>query len=137
MKIEDIYTCLSDPVRIRIVNLLSDGPLCGCMIKEIVGVSQVKVSKQLAYLKKLGAVDSRREANWVMYFLSEPVPPLLEGNLRLLRLKGSGMPDFETDLKERKKLVEKLAKGEREAPRPVKEHCCKHGRILKRSHGIF
>jgi len=113
----------------RIVNLLADGPLCGCMIKEIVGVCQVKVSKQLAYLKKLGAVNSRREANWVVYFLSEPVSPILAGNLWLLREDMGGKSVFVADLEKRKGLMERFAKGEKEAPPPVKRHCCM-GRLI-------
>jgi len=127
MKIEDIYTCLADPVRMRIVNLLADGPLCGCMIKEIVGVSQVKVSKQLAYLKKLGAVDSRREGNWVVYFLAEPVSPIMAENLKLLRAEGSLATVFASDLEKRKDLMERFTKGEKAAPPPVKKHCCCFG----------
>jgi DNA-binding transcriptional ArsR family regulator len=130
MKVEDIYTCLSDPIRMRIVNLLADGPLCGCMIEEIVGVNQVKVSKQLAYLKKLGAVDSRREANWVLYFLSEPVPPILAENLRLLRSEATGNAEMANDLDKRRELSSRIEKGERSVPSPVKKHCCCLGKLL-------
>jgi DNA-binding transcriptional ArsR family regulator len=131
VKAEDIYTCLSDPIRLRIVNLLAEGPLCGCMIEEIVDVSQVKVSKQLAYLKKLGAVSARREANWVVYALAEPVPPVLAENMRLLRNDKAWKTRLSADLEKQKALRARLAKGEKSAPLPVKKHCCCFGRRMK------
>jgi DNA-binding transcriptional ArsR family regulator len=124
MKTEDIYTCLSDPDRMRIVNLLADGPLCGCMIQEILVICQVKVSKQLAYLKKLGAVDSKREANWVVYFLSEPVPSILAENLRLVRADVSGNFNLAADLEKRRAVLERVARGDKAAPQPVRKKCC-------------
>jgi DNA-binding transcriptional ArsR family regulator len=130
MKVEEIYTCLADPVRLRIANLLLDGPLCGCMIEEIVGVSQVKVSKQLAYLKKLGAVDSKREANWVMYFLSEPVPTVLAENLKLLRSSAPENAELANDLKKRREQSSRIEKEERPIPPHVKKRCCCLGKFL-------
>lgn len=120
VKTEDVFKSLSENDRLRIVNLLADGPLCGCNLQEILGIGQVKVSKQLAYLKKLGAVDCGREANWVVYRLAEPVDPLLAENLRLLRTS----PELAGDLEKRKAVLAKVARGEKAAPEPVQKQCC-------------
>ncbi len=84
MELIRLYGCLSDATRLRIVNLLRGGPLCVCHIQEILGEPQVKVSKHLAILKDAGVVESRREANWVIYEL--PVKPSdpMAANLRCI-----------------------------------------------------
>jgi ArsR family transcriptional regulator len=101
----DIYKCLCDMQRLRILNLLAEGPLCVCHIQEILGESQVKVSKQLAYMKKLGVLDARREAHWMIYSLAEPVHPLLAANMAQLRRLAADHPEFALDLAQRPRVV--------------------------------
>jgi ArsR family transcriptional regulator len=124
VKLEDIYKALSEPDRLRIINLLAEGPLCGCFLQEIVGICQVKVSKQLAYLKKMGLVESGRDANWVVYMLTEPTHPVLMENIRLMRGEGSGHPEINEDLCKRSEILERLASGEKVAPQTVRTKCC-------------
>ena len=67
MGLIQIYQCLCDLTRLRILNLLTEGELCVCHFQEILGEPQVKVSKHLAYLRTRGLVLARKEANWVIY----------------------------------------------------------------------
>lgn len=127
MKLEDIYKSLSEPDRLRIVNLLHEGPLCGCFLQDILGIGQVKVSKQLAYLKKMGLVECVRNANWVVYKLSEPVHPVLAENVRLMRGETEGHPELNADLEKRRAMLERVATGEKPAPQPVRSKCCSCG----------
>lgn len=69
MSLVRIYQCLCDPTRLRILNLLGGGPLCVCHLQEVLGASQVRVSKHLAYLRARGLVQGRRDANWMVYSL--------------------------------------------------------------------
>jgi ArsR family transcriptional regulator len=85
MKLVKIYECLCDPTRIRIVALLARRSLCVCHIQEILGETQVKVSKHLAYLKERGLVEVRQEANWRIYRLSPHPSKLLRANLDALK----------------------------------------------------
>jgi len=85
MELLKIYECLCDRTRLRILNLLSGGPLCVCHIQEILAEPQVKVSRHLNYLKKRGAVAVRREANWKIYSLPEKPSPELAANLACLQ----------------------------------------------------
>lgn len=78
MDTADLYKCLSDESRLRMLNLLRQGPLCGCHLMEALELDQVKVSKQLKCMKQLGLLSSEREANWMIYRLAEPVHPLLQ-----------------------------------------------------------
>ena len=83
MELVSLYKCLADNTRLQILNLLRDGPLCGCHFMEVLGLPQVKVSKQLNYMHSLGVLAKEREANWMIYSLSEPVHPVLAKNLPL------------------------------------------------------
>lgn len=56
MSLVQIYECLCDQARLRILNALSGGPLCVCHLQEILGERQVKISKHLGYLKRHGIV---------------------------------------------------------------------------------
>lgn len=85
MSLIRIYQCLCDETRLRILNLLAEGPLCVCHFQEILQEPQVKISKHLAYLKSHGMVEARREANWMIYRLPARPSPELKANLACLQ----------------------------------------------------
>lgn len=85
MKLLKVYQCLCDPTRLRILNLLRDGELCVCHIQEILGESQVKVSKHLAYLRAHGMAEARREGNWMVYRLPRRPSGGVSANLACLQ----------------------------------------------------
>ena len=110
MKLVQIYQCLCDPTRLRILNLLSSGELCVCHFQEILGEPQVKISKHLAYLRARGLVESRKEANWVVYSLPANPPRELAANLACLQDCTSENPVFRRDSDKRARLIGKFAK---------------------------
>jgi len=69
MELVRIYECLCDVTRLRLLHVLGHGPLCVCHFQEILGESQVKISKHLGYLRTRGLVVARREGNWMIYAL--------------------------------------------------------------------
>ena len=69
MELVQIYECLCDRTRLRLLNLLQQGPLCVCHLQEILCEPQVKISKHLGYLRTRGLVTARREGNWMIYAL--------------------------------------------------------------------
>jgi ArsR family transcriptional regulator len=69
--VEDYFKGLADINRLRIINLLLQGELCGCDIQYVVGSSQSNVSRHLTYLKRSGLVVDRREGYRVYYRLVE------------------------------------------------------------------
>ncbi len=85
MDLVTIYECLCDRTRLRVLNLLCQGPLCVCHIQEILGEPQVKVSKHLGYLKKHGLVSVRKEGNRRIYSLVSKPAKALEANLACLQ----------------------------------------------------
>lgn len=99
-----IYQCLCDRTRLRILNLLSGGPLCVCHLQEILGEPQVKISKHLAYLRRSGMVKSERQANWMVYRLPEKSPHQLQANLACLQDCLRDDPAFVREAKRASKL---------------------------------
>jgi len=108
MEFTRVYKCLCDVQRLRILNLLRGGPLCVCHLMEILDADQVKVSKQLRYMKELGMVEGEREAQWMVYRLAEPDHPLLEENLKCLQDIAADELNFADDLRKRAAIMEKL-----------------------------
>ena len=71
-RIDLMFRAFSDRTRLRILSLLRPGELCVCDIVDVLGLPQPKVSRHLAYLRKAGLVDVRREEQWMHYKLSVP-----------------------------------------------------------------
>ena len=104
MELLQIYQCLCDLTRLRILNLLTRGPLCVCHLQAILDEPQVKISKHLGYLKKHGLLEVRRHQNWMIYSLPERPSPELEANLKCLQDCVQTEPNFKRDLKKLHKL---------------------------------
>lgn len=85
MELVQIYGCLCDRTRLRLLNLLLDGPLCVCHFQAALREPQVKISKHLGYLKRNGMVDAERCANWMIYRLPAKPPAQLKANLACLQ----------------------------------------------------
>ena len=58
MKLVQIYQCLCDETRLRLLNLLLQGPLCVCHFQRALDEPQVKISKHLSYLRTRGLVKA-------------------------------------------------------------------------------
>jgi ArsR family transcriptional regulator len=100
-----IYQCLCDLTRLRILNLLTEGELCVCHFQEILAEPQVKMSKHLAYLRARGLVVARKEANWMIYSLPARPSKELSVNLACLQDCVRENDTFRRDLKRRRKLA--------------------------------
>ncbi len=84
--VEDYFKGLADLNRLRIINLLLKGELCGCDIQYVIGASQSNVSRHLAYLKKSGLVSDRRAGYRVYYRLMENNRPEYKGLIAYLQI---------------------------------------------------
>ena len=125
MSLLEIYQCLCDPTRLRILNLLGQSPLCVCHFQEVLGEEQVKISKHLAYLKVRGLVEARREANWMIYRLPTNPSPELKANLACLQVCAQENEVFRRDRDRLGKLSGKFS-----ASSPI---CCTPPKGRKRS----
>ena len=85
MDLVRIHECLCDRTRLRIVHLLTHGPLCVGQLQAVLAEPQAKVSRHLAYLRRSGMVEAERDGKLVVYRLPRRRPPLLENNLACLQ----------------------------------------------------
>jgi ArsR family transcriptional regulator len=81
----DLFKTLSDPTRLRLLNLLAAGEVCVCDLHGTLGIAQPKVSRHLARLKGAGLVDARRNGKWMHYQLARHGDPLVRHVLQGLR----------------------------------------------------
>lgn len=104
MNLVQIYRCLCDETRLRILHLLQQGPLCVCHFQEVLQLPQVAVSKHLARLRRTGMVEARRHEQWMIYSL--PASPDRELDLQLSCLQDCVQtePVFRADLSRLKAL---------------------------------
>jgi len=77
-----LFAAFSDRTRLRLLNLMNGREVCVCYFVEILGQSQPKISRHLAYLRRAGIVSARREGKWVHYKI---VLPPDTGAARILR----------------------------------------------------
>lgn len=80
--LEKFFVALSDRNRLRLINLMRDDEVCVCFFVEILKMPQPKVSRHLAYLRRAGIVEARREGKWMHYRI---VPPFDEYAARILQ----------------------------------------------------
>jgi len=76
-QMEMLFKALADATRLRILGLLLTGEVCVCHIHESLKIPQPKASRHLAYLRKAGLVETRREGLWVHYRMATLVDPVL------------------------------------------------------------
>jgi ArsR family transcriptional regulator len=67
-----LFASLADQTRLRLLNLMNGKEVCVCYLVEILGQSQPKISRHLAYLRRAGIVVARREGKWMHYKIVMP-----------------------------------------------------------------
>lgn len=76
-EMEGLFKALADATRLRILGLLLTGEVCVCDIHESLKISQPKASRHLAYLRRSGLVEARRDGLWIRYRLGTFDDPVL------------------------------------------------------------
>ena len=116
-----LFRALADPTRLRLLNLIADREICVCYFVGILGLSQPKISRHLAYLRRAGIVAARRQGRWMHYRLlvprDEAASAILQETLAHLRRR----PDMQRDLTKLTATCCKpgLLELSREAPQPL------------------
>ena len=100
-RLERVFHALSDPKRLRIVEILQGGECCVCDLAGSLDIRQSLLSFHLRTLRDAGLVTDRKEGRWVHYALDEEV------------------------LREARDYVDGLAKSAR---RGIGLKCCRHAR---------
>jgi ArsR family transcriptional regulator len=67
-----LFASLADPTRLRLLNLMNGREVCVCYFVEILKQGQPKISRHLAYLRRAGIVEARRDGKWMHYSIQRP-----------------------------------------------------------------
>lgn len=73
MNIEEvalICRAMSDPNRLRIIEMLTQGEKCGCRLLEELNVTQPTLSHHMKVLSDCGLVSSYKEGKWHHYSIN-------------------------------------------------------------------
>jgi ArsR family transcriptional regulator len=70
--LDRLFRALADTTRLRLINLIAEQEICVCYFVEVLDAPQPKISRHLAYLRRLGIVAARREGKWMHYRLAMP-----------------------------------------------------------------
>lgn len=94
-----LFAALADPTRLRLLNLMNGREVCVCYFVEILEQGQPKISRHLAYLRRAGIVDARREGKWMHYRIERP------SDSKAASILDATLNSFETDQNMRADLV--------------------------------
>ena len=96
---ETFFLALADKTRLRLLNLMRENEVCVCFFTEVLGESQPKISRHLAYLRNANIVSARREGKWIHYKIvmpdSEYAAQVLRDTLEWLKFQGEMQRDYE------------------------------------------
>lgn len=76
-----ILKALSDPKRLKIIDMLSCGELCACKIQEEFNITQPTLSHDMRVLKEAGLTNERREGQRILYSLNTDLLKKLQSSL--------------------------------------------------------
>lgn len=97
--IHTLFRALADPTRLRLLNLMAGREVCVCYFVEILKLSQPKISRHLAYLRKAGVVAARREGKWMHYRLTKLADRAAEKILRETLSQLASDPQMQEDVR--------------------------------------
>jgi ArsR family transcriptional regulator len=109
-----LFKTLSDPTRLRLLNLIACGETCVCELTDTLRVVQPKVSRHLTRLKSAGLVEARRTGKWMHYRWTSHGDPLVRHVLAGLR---TWMAKDDALKAERRKRAKVCCKTSRRKPR--------------------
>jgi ArsR family transcriptional regulator, arsenate/arsenite/antimonite-responsive transcriptional repressor len=84
-QMELFFRALADRTRLRLLNLMANDEVCVCFLVEALKLTQPKISRHLAYLRRAGIVASRRDGKWMHYRLNQPGDNYAAGVLSAMR----------------------------------------------------
>jgi ArsR family transcriptional regulator len=122
-RLDLLFQALADRTRLRLLNLLAQGEICVCYFVEIFDEPQPKISRHLAYLRRAGLVETRRDGKWMHYRLATL------SDTSAARLLAATLAELENDREMQRDLkalrsaccATRLPKAIADAPRPAIE----------------
>lgn len=94
-----MFRAFSDHTRLRILHLLLKGEMCVCDIVTVIQVPQPKASRHLAYLRRAGLIQKRKQGLWAYYKLTAPASPFHRSLIKCLKECFRDVPELASDAK--------------------------------------
>jgi ArsR family transcriptional regulator, arsenate/arsenite/antimonite-responsive transcriptional repressor len=83
-RLDQLFKAVSDPTRLRLLNLLRLGSICVCELHAVLRIPQPTASRHLAALRHAGLVEDCRSGTRIIYSLAHPSTPQIEALHQLL-----------------------------------------------------
>jgi ArsR family transcriptional regulator, arsenate/arsenite/antimonite-responsive transcriptional repressor len=96
-KVNLMFRAFSDGTRLRILRLLLGGELCVGDIVSAIQVPQPTASRHLAYLRKAGLVQTRKNGLWNYYRLAPAETQFQRALIQCLQSCFLGVPELAAD----------------------------------------
>ena len=119
VEMESLFKALADATRLRILGLLLSGEVCVCDIHESLKIPQPKASRHLAYLRRAGLVEARREGTWMHYRLADLDPVVRE----IVQTAGHAMSHVAGMERDRQRFAKQAGK-QLPVIQPPRAACC-------------
>ena len=111
-RLVEIFKCLADPARLRIIGLMVEEPRCGRELAAELSLAPATVSHHLRKLQQAGLVRERREGVYVFYELDQQ--PLREAVQTVANPKKAVELAAPAELeKDERKVLESFFDGDR------------------------
>ena len=98
--VDRVFRAFADPTRLRILSLLLRGELCVCDLVNTLDAPQPTASRHLAYLRKAGLVEARRDGLWMYYKLAPARNAMHKKLIECLGCCLQGLPQLAKDAKQ-------------------------------------
>lgn len=79
-----VFKALSEPTRLKILDMLSCGEMCACKLLDGISVTQPTLSHHMKVLMDCGLVSGRKDATWMHYSIRKESIGKLHGFIDLL-----------------------------------------------------
>ena len=66
----EVFKALSDPNRLKILEMLTGGEICACRILEALSITQPTLSHHMKILQQCGLVSARKVEQWSYYSIN-------------------------------------------------------------------
>jgi ArsR family transcriptional regulator len=105
-ELAEVYRALADETRLRILALLGDGEVCVCHLQGSLRLPQPTISRHLAYLRRSGLVQARRDGVWMHYRLAPAESPVVR---QVVQSALHALTHAESTVKDSVRLKQELA----------------------------
>jgi ArsR family transcriptional regulator, arsenate/arsenite/antimonite-responsive transcriptional repressor len=80
----EIFSALSVPIRLKILDMISCGEICACDLLENLSISQPTLSHHMKVLMECGLVTGRKNSTWMHYSINEKAVDDLHNLIRTI-----------------------------------------------------